>query len=406
MQTSVVTAKIKLLPSDEQMVALAQVRTLYTKACNWLSAKVYETKELGQIALHNAYYQQMRAELGIKAQMTQSVIKTVIARYKSAKSNNHPWTLIEFSAEECDLVYNRDYSYNRKKRTFSIGTVTGRTHIKHTTGKNEFLDNLQDKDNPTGYAMGTAKLWIDRKGQWFILVPMGKQTPDFDITQDATNVVGVDLGLNFIATTYDSKGKTNFHSGREVKHRRAQCKDTRRDLQRKQTPSARSRLKSYGSRENRYVTDVNHQITKALVTSHPKGTVFVLEDLTGIRQVTEKVKLEHRYVQVSWAYYQFRQLLEYKAKQYGHSVLIVDAAYTSQTCPKCGHVHKSNRNKQEHRFECRACHYKSNDDRVGAMNLHRKGIEKIGELSILSSAQRAYPIEQGQSQLSQSLTKG
>ena len=141
------------------------------------------------------------------------------------------------------------------------------------------------------------------------------------------------------------------------------------------------------------MTDVNHQITKALVTSHPKGTVFVLEDLTGIRQVTEKVKLEHRYVQVSWAFYQFRQMLEYKAKQYGHTVLIVDAAHTSQTCPKCGNVHKSNRYKKEHRFECRACHYKSNDDRVGAMNIHRRGIEKISELSILSSTQQAYPAE-------------
>lgn len=393
MQTSVVTSKIKLLPSGQQMAALAQVRTLYTKACNWLSGKVYESRVLDRAKLQQSYYDIMRSDLGTKAQMTISVIRTVTARYKSAKSNNHPWTLIEFTAGECDLVYNRDYSYNHKKRTFSIGTVAGRTHIKHTTGKNEFLDNLQDKDNPTGYAMGTAKLWIDRKGQWFILVPMGKQIPDFDITQDATNVVGVDLGINFLATTYDSKGKTKFHSGRVVKHHRAECKDTRKELQRKQTPSARSRLKSYGSRENRYVTDVNHQITKALVTSHPKGTVFVLEDLTGIRQVTEKVKLEQRYVQVSWAFYQFRQMLEYKAKQYGHTVLIVDAAYTSQTCPKCGNVHKSNRNKKEHRFECRVCHYKSNDDRVGAMNIHRRGIEKISELSILSSTQQVYPAE-------------
>lgn len=405
MQISIVTAKIKLLPSDEQIVALAQVRALYTKACNWLSARVYKSKVLNQSTLHTDYYQQMRTELGIKAQMTQSVMKTVIARYKSAKSNGHEWTLIEFTAEECDLVYNRDYSYNRKQRTFSIGTVTGRTHIKHTAGKNEFLDNLQDKDNLTGYAMGTAKLWIDRKGQWFILVPMSKQIPDFDITQDTTNVVGVDLGLNFIATTYDSKGTTKFHSGEQVKHHRAQCKNARRELQRKQTPSARSRLKSYGSRENRYVTDVNHQITKALVTNHPKGTVFVLEDLSGIRQATEKVRLEHRYVHVSWAYHQFRQMLEYKAKQHGHTVLIVDPAYTSQTCPKCGHVHKANRIKKEHRFECRACHYKSNDDRVGAMNLHRKGIEKISEISSLSSAQQACPIEQGQSQLSQRPTR-
>lgn len=56
MQTSVVTAKIKLLSSDEQMVTLAQVRTLYTKACNWLSAKVYGSRILDRAKLQQAYY--------------------------------------------------------------------------------------------------------------------------------------------------------------------------------------------------------------------------------------------------------------------------------------------------------------------------------------------------------------
>ncbi|HEG0992745.1 TPA: transposase, partial [Campylobacter jejuni] len=50
----------------------------------------------------------------------------------------------------------------------------------------------------------------------------------------------------------------------------------------------------------------------------------------------------------------------------------------SQTCPKCGHVEKANRNKKLHLFKCKNCQYESNDDRVGAMNLHRKGIEHIG----------------------------
>ena len=56
-------------------------------------------------------------------------------------------------------------------------------------------------------------------------------------------------------------------------------------------------------------------------------------------------------------------------------VVDVDPAYTSQKCPKCGHTHKENRNKDKHIFECKACNCKSNDDRIGAINLRQLGIE-------------------------------
>ncbi len=55
----------------------------------------------------------------------------------------------------------------------------------------------------------------------------------------------------------------------------------------------------------------------------------------------------------------------------------VNPAYTSQTCPKCGHTEKANRNKKIHLFCCRNCGYKSNDDRIGAMNLYRMGINLL-----------------------------
>lgn len=59
------------------------------------------------------------------------------------------------------------------------------------------------------------------------------------------------------------------------------------------------------------------------------------------------------------------------------TVIAVDPEYTSQSCPKCGHTEKSNRNKKKHIFQCRICGYTSNDDRIGAMNLHRKGMEYL-----------------------------
>ena len=123
--------------------------------------------------------------------------------------------------------------------------------------------------------------------------------------------------------------------------------------------------------------DVNHQVSKALVELTPEGTLFVLEDLSNIRKATERVCKNGRYISVSWAYFDLEQKLKYKALKNRQLVISVNPAYTSQTCPKCGHIAKGNRNKKNHIFCCENCDYKSNDDRIGAMNLHRMGIEYL-----------------------------
>lgn len=363
-----ITAKIQILPTQSDVQAMLDTFALYGRACNWLSKKVFETKTLNQFTLHKLFYETIRSEIGTKAQMTQSVIKTVVARYKSAKANGHDWSLIEFSNKDYDLVWNRDYSLTGGK--FSIGVTNERIKIPMVTKGMEkyFTDD---------YKWGTAKV-VHKLGKWYLHIPVNKESPTM-LMGEISNVVGVDLGINFLATTYDSKGKTQFFNGKSIKHKRGEYKALRKELQQQQTPSARKRLKQIGQRENCYVTDVNHQVTKALIENNPKGTVFVLEDLTGVRQVTEKVQAKHRYVTVSWACFQFKQFLSYKAKEQGMSVVTIDPRYTSQTCPKCGHTHKGNRDKKNHRFTCLSCTYKSNDDRIGAMNIYRKGIELISQ---------------------------
>ncbi len=72
----------------------------------------------------------------------------------------------------------------------------------------------------------------------------------------------------------------------------------------------------------------------------------MLEDLTGVRAATEKVRVKNRYVTVSWAFHQFREMLEYKAEMNGQQVIAVNPNYTSQTCPKCAHTEQANRNKK------------------------------------------------------------
>lgn len=235
--------------------------------------------------------------------MACSVFITTLARYKSAKSNGHEWPRIEFKRPECDLVWDRDYSLNGK--LFSVNTLEGRKKLRYQTkGMKRYFDGT--------WKFGTAKL-VNKFNKWFLHIPI---TKDFSELEESSvkNVVGIDLGINFLATSYDSKGNTTFFNGREVKAKRGQYKTVRKELQIRQTSSSRKRIREIGQRENRYVADVNYQVTKALVIQYPEGTLFVLEDLTGVRNATEKVRVRNRYVSVSWAFFQFRQMLEYKPK--------------------------------------------------------------------------------------------
>ena len=361
-----ITAKIQIYPTNEQSEHLNRTLSQIIEALNYISNFVYTNNCYKQKELNDKTYYYLRENFSLKSQMAQSCMKTVLAKYKSAKSNGHKLSLVEFNNPEYDLVWNRDYSIN--KDVFSINSLNGRLKIPYEIkGMEKYFDG--------SYSFGTAKL-VKNKSKYYLHIPATKDYPNCEIP-NINNIVGIDLGLNFIATTYDSQGNTKFFNGKPIKHFRGRYKELRKRLQEKQTPSSRKRLKSIGKRENRYITDVNHQITKALVDLYGSNTLFVLEDLSGVRNATEKVRIKDRYVSVSWAYYQFQQMLEYKASLVGSKVIYVDPRYTSQMCPKCGHIEKTNRDKKNHMFCCKNCNYKSNDDRIGAMNLWRKGIEYI-----------------------------
>ena len=125
------------------------------------------------------------------------------------------------------------------------------------------------------------------------------------------------------------------------------------------------------------MNNVNHCVSKALVINNLSKTLFVLEDLTNVRQATERVKKKYRYVQVSRSFYALVQKLRYKAQRNGGIVVNVDPHYTSLLCPKCGHIESGNRDKKHLVFCCKNCGYRSNDDRIGAMNLYLLGLEYI-----------------------------
>ena len=366
MSTITITRKIKLEPTQEQDRLLQESCQKYVDACNFIAQWIFDHKTLTMKKINNEIYTTVRKDFSLPSQMAQSAMRSVIASYRTIHATQKKWSIKPtFRRSKMDYVWNRDYSINKTTKDFSINTINGRIKVFTCwTGNEEF--SSQEK-------YGTATLQ-HKRGKWILHLPVKIKVEDVSL-EDISNVVGVDMGINFLATSYDSQGKTTFYKGRRIKDKRANYQKLRSELQSKGTRSAKKRLASIGSRENRWMNDVNHCVSKALVDNAGKNSLIVLEDLTGIRTATEKFRKRDKYVSVSWAFYDLRQKIEYKAKINGCLTVAVNPAYTSQKCPKCGYASKLNRDKKLHIFTCGKCGYTSNDDRIAAMNLHSMGIQ-------------------------------
>jgi len=379
------TAKVQIRPQEKDAHLLLESMKTYARGCAFVSEYIFTTKDLSQASVQKHTYGMLRSEYGLPSQMACNVVRTVIGSYKTNRTSGYPWTLCRYNCPQMTLSWNRDYSLNRDR--FSVGTLNGRVKCDYDLcGMEKYFDR-------NVYSFGAAKVVYKHK-KFFLHISVITELNELS-DSDVVNVVGIDRGINFIANTYDSKGRSRFYSGKAVKDKRAHYKKLRHDLQLKQTASARRRLKAIGQRENRWMHNVNHCVSKALVESNPKGTLFVLEDLKGVRYATEKVVKKDRYEIVSWSFDDLEQKLGYKALENGQKVIKVDPAYTSQTCPKCGHIDRRSRHKKIHTFICTNCGYTSNDDRIGAMNLYRMGIEYLvesqGSMPSLSGVKSAAP---------------
>ena len=120
---------------------------------------------------------------------------------------------------------------------------------------------------------------------------------------------------------------------------------------------------------------VNHCLSKILVDTYGSNTLFVMEDLTDVSfdENLKKRNSKQRNELRSWSFYQLEQFLTYKAEEAGSKVIKVSPEYTSQRCPKCGRIHKANRDHDSHLYTCDCCGYQANDDQVGAMNIQLLG---------------------------------
>ena len=394
METIEISRTIKsriIFKDDKDIPKMIESQEAFRQGCNFVSEYMFNNGfPMNTLGLIKILYNDLREQFGLKSQMAQSCVRTVIARYRSVqtqlrkecvwdgyKKDNHGrevknyvpktleylWYPIDFKRPQLDLVRNRDYSC-KDDGTMTLNTIHGRIIVTPTfKGFEQYFDGT--------WTLGTAKVLKSGK-HWYLHIAATKQVEQSKFK--SSHVVGIDRGLRQLLTIYDEKGRTIFVNGKQILQKRRYYKNLRKELQSKNTKSAKRRLEAIGERESRWMSDVNHCLAKTLVNRYGSGTIFVLEDLIGVTfdTISKRFK-EDRYEHHSWSFYDFEQKLTYKAVMNNSQVIKCDAHYTSQRCPKCGFIDSENRNKTKHEFCCKCCSYRSNDDRVAAMNIQFLG---------------------------------
>jgi putative transposase len=247
---------------------------------------------------------------------------------------------------------------------------------------------------------------VSRKnGKWYVSIQTEREV-EIPVHPSTTSV-GVDVGVAKFATLSDG---TIYQSINPLKHSLAKLARLQRQLAKKVKFSAnwkkqKARIAKLQEKIANVRKDYLHKTSTEISKNH---AMVAIEDLRVSkmsksakgtaekhgRNVKQKSGLNRSILDQGW--FEFRQQLEYKAQWNGGRVVAVRAAYTSQTCSRCKHVERSNRQSQSV-FACVKCGHAENADVNAAKNIHAAGhaVLACGDLAKAGSLKQEPPIPMG-----------
>ncbi|PSF35437.1 transposase [Aphanothece hegewaldii CCALA 016] len=340
-QTITIACKMKV--SSDLAKDIDDTLLTFAVACDWINQNT-PAKLTNKQAMQSLVYQDVRAKFGLSSNLAIQAVRRVCYNRKTAKQKGK--TVKEFSPTSI--------SYDARIFSFRESDWTVSLKLLHKRHKFELLIGNYQRGILKGTEPTSATLVKRKNGHYYIHINLDKPVPKLIETDD---VIGADFGRTDICVT--SVG--DYWSGKQITDLRNHYAILRAVFQKKAlkgTRSTRRRCRQLQQRlsgkEKRFQKHINHVISRKLVNNAVANKkAIAIEDLTGIRERTNQNPRSKKDKRLgnNWAFYQLRQYLTYKCLLAGVKLILVNPAYTSQTCHKCFVI--GDRNGK--RFTCSSC---------------------------------------------------
>ncbi len=287
-----------------------------------------------------------------------------------------------------------DYCRNLKKgvRTEKVGQPRIKKPERFNTLEYTFGDGIHIKKNKLKiHGLGFVKVFwakeIPKEIKYAVVTRKGEQyyatffMELFHETKPSQteNAIGIDFGLKQFLALSDGSIINNpkFHKQDLKEHAKRHRKIHKTPKGSKEREKAKKALRKVQTRITNRRKNFNHQISRKLVNSYD---ILCLENIrlndllhdsgTENKQKANNINRSYRDV----AFGRFRELLSYKAENAGKKVILVNPAYTSQTCNSCGRVAEKDLDDRVHICECG---HQIDRDVNAAKNILRLGLQSL-----------------------------
>lgn len=312
-----ITYNTRLLPENqENSQLLREILEMEKFVFNKCSKEHFGSKKNSLVLLHSKVYKNVRAERPeIPSQVILKGEQSCLAAYRGIKSNKHK---IDKPIEKKNLAIRLDkrlYSCATKE-SIKITTTQGRKLFKY-----QLYPKLVELFNKFEYC---DPLVFERNGEFWINLTF-RNDPEKKLKENLA--LGVDLGIRIPAACSDGRLIIDRKYNKEKRRLRYLKRQLKSAIHTKKSKSAKKHLKKLKNKEQNKSKNQTHLLANEILKTN--ANVIVLEDLTGIKKKKNKFENKRSIAQVP--FYMLKEILTYKAKSQGKSVMLVRPQFTSQT---------------------------------------------------------------------------
>ena len=216
------------------------------------------------------------------------------------------------------------------------------------------------------FAGEIIKVTVSRRAhRWFVSITVDTGTPNAPRDTRGLPVIGVDVGINTLAT---------LDNGKKYENRRPLKRYERKLKREQQKLSRKGFLSNNWYKQKRRVERIHYRITCIREDAHHKATTEIVKNARGICIETLKVRNLLKNKRLAKALSDsalggFLSKLKSKAEVLGISIIEAPQFFaSSKTCSSCGQK-KEELSLAERQYHCQVCGFTADRDINAAINL-------------------------------------